>query len=210
MQPNPGPGRFIVIEGLDGAGTTTQAGLLGDRLANSRSVYVTYEPTDGPAGLQIRMVLEHRLRMDPAALAALFAADRMDHLYHRDGGGGIVPRLLGGTDVISDRYYLSSLVYQGMDVDWDWIWQIHARCIRPDRTIFVDVPVDVCLSRIAAGRGGRPDLYERRETLARVREGYLRNIDRLRQEGEAIAVVDGDAPLEEVRAAIWVEVAGLF
>jgi dTMP kinase len=206
MLPNPGPGRFIVIEGLDGAGTTTQARLLGDRLGVSRPVYVTFEPTDGPAGLQIRMVLARRLQMDSATLAALFAADRMDHLYHRDGG--IVHRLRGGTAVISDRYYLSSFVYQGMDVDSTWIGQMHAYCIRPDRTIFLDVPVAVCLERIAAGRGGKPDLFERHETLTRVREGYLENIARLRE--DQIAVVDGNAPPEQVHAAIWGEVERLF
>jgi dTMP kinase len=206
MLPNPGPGTFIVIEGLDGAGATTQVRLLHRRLSAFRTVHVTHEPSDGPAGLQIRMVLQHRTVMDRATLAALFAADRMDHLYHQDGEGGIVAHLQHGIDVITDRYYLSSLAYQSMDVDWGWIWDMHARCIRPDVTLFLDVPVDVCLQRIAAGRGGHLDLFENRQILTRVRQSYLRAIDRLADEGELIEIVDGDSPPEEVHDAIWARI----
>jgi len=210
MLPNPGPGKFIVIEGLDGAGATTQVRLLYRRLSKSREVYVTHEPSDGPAGLQIRMVLQHRVKMDPATLAALFAADRMDHLYHQDGGGGIVARLSKGIDVLSDRYYLSSLAYQGMDLDWEWIWNMHAHCIRPDATLFLDVPVEVCLERIAAGRGGHFDLFENRKALTRVRQSYLKAIDRLCQLRERIEVVDGKAPSDQVHAAIWGKLESLL
>jgi dTMP kinase len=209
MLPNPGPGRFIVFEALDGAGKTTQVHLLSRHLARSRSVYVTYEPSDGPAGLQIRLVLEHRIQMDHAALAALFAADRMDHLYHRNGDGGIVTRLLHGVDVISDRYYLSSFAYQGMALDWDWIAQMHVHCIRPDLTLFVDTPVAVCLERIARRRGGRSDLFENQDALTHVRQAYLTAIDRLAQTGENVKIVDGSAPPDQVHAAIWEHVAQL-
>jgi dTMP kinase len=209
MLPNPGPGRFIVFEALDGAGKTTQVHLLSRHLGQSRPVYVTYEPSDGPAGLQIRMVLEHRIHVDPAALAALFAADRMDHLYHHIGEGGIVARLQRGVDAISDRYYLSSFAYQGMSLDWDWIAQMHVHCIRPDLTFFVDVPVAVCLERIARRRGGRFDLFENQDALTLVRQAYLAAIDRLAQTGESVEIVDGNAPPDQVHAAIWQRVAQL-
>jgi len=209
MRPNPGPGRFTVFEALDGAGKTTQVHLLSRHLGQSRPVYVTGEPSDGPAGLQIRMVLEHRVQMDPAALAALFAADRMDHLYQPDGEGGIVARLQRGIDVISDRYYLSSFAYQGMSLDWDWIAQMHVYCIRPDVTFFVDVPVDVCLERIARRRGGRFDLFENQEALTRVRQAYLAAIDRLAQMGESVEIIDGNAPPDQVHAVIWQHIVQL-
>jgi len=210
MLHNPGPGRFIVIEGLDGAGTTTQVRLLHRRLQGVSAVHLTYEPSEGPVGLQIRMVLQNRVVVDPAVLAALFAADRMDHLYHRVREGGIVAHLERGCAVLSDRYYLSSLAYQGMTQEWGWLWHMHARAIRPDRTLFVDVPVEVCLERIAASRGGRFDLFENQEALERVRLSYLDAIDRLRQEGESIEVVAGDAPPQAVHEAIWQKVAPLF
>ena len=198
MLPNPGPGRLIAVEGLDGAGKGTQVELLHGRLG--RPVCVTYEPTGGPIGLQIRLALEHRVAVSAATLAALFAADRVDHLYHR---GGILDHLRQGIDVISDRYYLSSFAYQGMSLDWDWIWDMHARCIRPEVTFFVDVPVEVCLARIACGRGGHFDLFENREALTRARESHLAAIERLRAAGDRIEVIDGDAPPEQVHEAIW-------
>jgi dTMP kinase len=209
MQANPGPGVFVVLEGLDGAGSTTQAQLLSQRLQALGQAYLTYEPSDGPAGLQIRMVLGHRVRTDPATLAALFAADRMDHLYHQEGEGGILAHLRQGIDVVSDRYYLSSLAYQGMDLDWDWLWHMHARCIRPDITFFVDVAVDVCLERIAAGRGAHFDLFENRSALTRVRQSYLEAIARLHQAGDRVEIVRGDALPDQVHDAIWKQVEEL-
>ena len=209
MLPNPGPGRFFVVEGLDGAGTTTQVNLLYRRLRACRAVHLTREPSDGPAGLQIRMVLEKRVKVDPAVLAALFAADRMDHLYHEDGEGGIVARLARGSDVITDRYYLSSLAYQGMNQDWDWLWHMHARCVRPDVTFFVDVPVEVCLQRIARARGGNFDLFENQEALTNAHRSYMTAIDRLCQLGETIEIIPGDAPPQEVHQAIWERVEAL-
>lgn len=198
MRANPGPGRLIVLEGLDGAGTTTQIGRLrqswGERL-----VWATREPSDGPVGLQIRAVLAQRVRVDAATLAALFAADRMDHLYHRDG---MLARLQAGVDVITDRYYLSSFAYQGISLDWDWLWSLHQYCIRPDLTLFLDVPVEVCLQRMAVGRGGRPDLFENRAALTRARQNYLSAIQRLRAVGDAIEVINGDAPPDQVQAII--------
>jgi dTMP kinase len=201
MLPNPGPGRFIAVEGLDGSGKTTQVRLLGQRLGVSRPVYVTCEPTDGPIGLQIRLVLEKRVRVSATTLAALFAADRADHLYQSQAG--ILIRLERGVDVISDRYYLSSFAYQGMSLDWDWIWHIHAHCIRPEATFFVDVPVEVCLARIARGRSGHADLFENREALTRARDSHIAAIDRLRAAGDTVVVVDGDAPPDQVHEAVW-------
>jgi dTMP kinase len=210
MLPNLGPGRLIVIEGLDGAGTTTQVRMLHARLSRERSVYMTYEPSEGPVGLLIRAALEHQVRVDDATLAALFAADRMDHLYHKTGQGGIAAHLARGDHVLTDRYHLSSLAYQGMALDWEWIWDMHARCIRPDLTLFVDVPVAVCLERIAKGRGERFDLFENQGALTRARESYLGSIERLRELGETIAVVDGDAAPDEVHARIWAHVEPLL
>jgi dTMP kinase len=208
MLPNPGPGRLIAIEGLDGAGTTTQVRLLHGRLGRSAHAHVTHEPSEGPVGLVIRMVLEHRIRVDDATLAALFAADRMDHLYRAEGG--ILAHLRQGTHVLTDRYYLSSLAYQGMSLDWQWIWDLHARCVRTDITLFIDVPVDVCLARIAAGRGGHHDLFENQNALTRARERYMAAIARLQGAGETIAIVDGSASPEQVHAAIWAHVAPLI
>jgi dTMP kinase len=203
MHPNPGPGILVAFEGLDGAGTTTQVRLLAERLCHMRSVWVTHEPSDGPAGLQIRMVLAHRIKTDAATLAALFAADRLDHLYHTDGDRGMAIHLQAGTDVITDRYYVSSFAYQGMNLDWDWLWDMHAPCIRPDVCFFLDVPVDVCLQRIASGRGDHFELFENQAALTGVRQSYLAAIERLRRDGDRIEIIDGSALPDRVHEAIW-------
>jgi dTMP kinase len=201
MIDNLGPGRLIAIEGLDGSGKSTQVRLLCQRLGSTRSVHVTYEPTDGPVGVQIRMVLEHRVRVGAATLAALFAADRADHLGRTETG--ILAHLGRNTDVITDRYYLSSFAYQGMSVDWSWIEQMHAHCVRPDLTCFVDVPVEVCLARIENGRGGHTDLFENQGALTRARESHLVAIERLRAAGDRIEIVDGNAEPQVVGERIW-------
>ena len=201
MIANPGPGRLIAIEGLDGSGKSTQIRRLCQRLSKTRSVHVTYEPTDGPIGVQIRMVLEHRIHTSAATLAALFAADRADHLAHPETG--ILAHLRRDTDVITDRYYLSSFAYQGMSVDWAWIEAMHAYCIRPELICFVDVPVEVCLTRMEQGRGGQADLFENRAALTRARQSHLVAIERLRQAGDCIEIIDGNAAPQIVHERIW-------
>ena len=130
-----GRGKFIVIEGLDGSGLSTQAGLLKEFLEKEDvAVYLTKEPTAGPVGALIRLALGRRLSFsqstpdNDAIIALLFAADRMDHLAI-----DIVPKLDAGVHVICDRYYLSTFAYQSRSVDLQWLRALHARCIKPDR-----------------------------------------------------------------------------
>jgi dTMP kinase len=207
MRGNPGPGRFIVVEGLDGAGTTTQAHLLGDRLSVLGHVWVTQEPTDRPAGLVIRRILAGDLTTDPRALALLFAADRLDHVFRV--GEGIAVRLRRGEHVVCDRYYLSSLGYQTLDASYSWVHRVNSQALRPDLTVFLDVPVGLCLERIGVRQGEHKDLFEREEALERVRESYFAAIRRL-TDRELIHIVDGCGPIEEVSARIWCRVQALF
>ena len=194
---NEGPGLFIVIEGLDGAGTTTQARLLHAWLSKATgAAYLTQEPSQGPAGAQIRSILTGRLKADPKTLALLFAADRLDHLYYTKNG--FAHRLSNGCHVVCDRYYLSSLAYQSIDTDLRWIYQLNSRCIRPDLTLFLEVPVETCMQRITGSRGFHYELYENPEKLSRVNEHYKVGIEYLRKEGENIHIVKGDLPLEIV------------
>lgn len=202
-------GRFIVIEGLDGAGTTTQANLLKQSVAKrGLPVHLTWEPTAGPIGSILRLILAGRVVNLPrsgvasppgeAILALLFAADRLDHLDNDIG-----PRLIEGTHVVCDRYYLSSLAYQtlGDGLAIEWVRQLNARCMRPDLTIFVDTAPDECLRRIHA-QGRHLELYEELNKLEKVRQNYLRIVDILSREGENIRVVDGEQPVDEVAGHI--------
>ena len=206
MRPNPGPGKFIVLEGLDGAGTTTQARLLGEHLAAYGPVWVTWEPSERPAGSLIRRILAGEILTDARALALLFAADRLDHLY---GPEGILEHLRGGTNVVCDRYYISSLAYQTLDAPFSWVYRINSRALRPDITIFLEVSVAECLARIGSRQGAHKDLFEREEALRRVRDSYYRAMEFLRAR-ERIQVVDGHPSIAEVAAAVWAHVFGLI
>jgi len=182
-------GRLIVFEGIDGSGLSTQAARLHRYLCESLHLpaYLTKEPTDGPAGAQVRLKLRGRLAMDEPTLALFFAADRLDHL-----ATDVLPRLEAGFQVISDRYYLSSLAYQSLDLEMGWLRAINARCRRPDLTIFLDVPVDICMARLQAQRW-RLELYEATDKLERVRRNYLRLIPKLEREGENVVLIAGAA-----------------
>jgi dTMP kinase len=212
MKLNPGPGKLIVLEGLDGAGTTSQAKALERWLRDEKgvAVHITREPSDGPVGVQIRAVLGHRLTLDPRTLAALFAADRLDHLYY---AGGVQDRLLGGEWVLMDRYYLSSYAYQSLQLDASglrWLRDMHKPCLLPDVTFFLDVPVEVCLERIVTNRGARFELFEKRDVLEQVNARYRAAVTELQDEGERIEVIDGMLPLTLVTETLKGRMASLF
>ncbi|MFW5768677.1 MAG: dTMP kinase, partial [Spirochaetota bacterium] len=116
--------RFIVLEGLDGSGTTTQAGLLKEKFdAAGLTGWITCEPSDGFIGKSIRKVLKKEVSLDPRSLALLFAADRNEHLY---GEKGIVDRLTRVDYVVSDRYVFSSLAYQSGYSGFEYVARINA------------------------------------------------------------------------------------
>ncbi len=222
-------GRFIVLEGTDGSGLTTQAARLRDRLrAAGRSAYGTKEPSEGPVGATIRLALAHRLGypphtehragadssatpMQPLAddlLALLYAADRLDHVRHE-----IAPRLARGIDVVCDRYRLSSLAYQALGADEAWLITLNSKAPRPDLTIFLDVPPAVCRARMAE-RGGTVELYEQEHKIARIRANYLRLLAAAQAAGEPVVTVDGQRDPETVATAVWaacqVGLSGLY
>jgi len=204
-------GRFIVLEGLDGAGTTTQARLLGERLrAGGRAVHVTAEPSGGPAGALLRQILTGRVAgpggapVDPGAVALLFAADRLDHV-----AAEVEPRLAAGSDVVSDRYVLSSLAYQAVTTgDPAWVAAINRRAPAPDLTVFLRVRPTLALGRRRRAET-TPELYERAALQRRVAATYERALARLRRAGERVAVLDGERPVDEVAAAVAALVATL-
>lgn len=194
-------GRFIAIEGLDGAGISTQARRLAGRLDLAGvNYYCTREPTDGPVGSQIRLALTGRLHVDPTTLALMFAADRSDHLHH-----AVAPRLEAGVNVVTERQVLSSLAYQGAQLgDRAWVRAINRENLRflpPDLTVFLDVPPQTALDRIDAGRHAR-ELYERADTLAATRAAFLEAMDELRAEGHRFEVLDAAQPIDALEQQI--------
>ena len=199
-------GRFVVIEGLDGAGSTTQVALTVARArALGMEVVSTREPTEGPVGRVIRQTLRGEEGAPVAAtLPWMFAADRADHLARI-----VEPALGRGTVVISDRYYHSSLAYQSLTLPLDEVYSFNRRFRIPDLTIFLDVSVDVAMDRIEK-RGQALEIFEQRSHLEKVAWAYERVLELLRDQGEPIAVVDADQGIDEVDTAIWAKVGPLL
>lgn len=197
-------GRFIVFEGLDGAGTSTQIELLAAHLrSRGMDAAVTREPTDGAAGRLIRQVLRKELDLDAAALALLFAADRIDHL---ESPTGVKAGLEAGHWLLSDRYVLSSVAYQAADgLDPDWVVTINRHAIAPDLTIFIEADPEVCMQRIAV-RGARLERFETLDRLRQVDARFRAHLNRPELTGTLIRV-DGNGSIEDVAASIEEKVA---
>ena len=185
----PNRGRFIVFEGIDGAGKTTQIELLTRSLqASGRRVYRTAEPTESVSGGLLRDALAGISKRTPSEMAALFVLDRIFH--NTNPVNGIEAMLAQGIDVICDRYYYSSLAYQGCETDEAWVRSMNLDCPdirRPDICIFLDLTPEESLARIGRGRV-TTEIYETEERLTRVRNQFFRVLDSLK-DTENICVV---------------------
>jgi dTMP kinase len=202
------PGKFIVFEGLDGSGTSTQVRKLCEYLdGRDVPVEVTREPTRGPLGAVIRLAIEGRVELDPAALALAFAADRVDHLENRRTG--VLERLRRGRWIVSDRYVLSSLAYQGAELsDLEWVSTINRGAVAPDLTVFLDTPPEVCIERIAA-RSSLEELFHDRDKLERIAEVYRAALAQDAFTG-SLVVVDGTLDPDAVFRSFEPQVAALL
>lgn len=198
-------GRFVVIEGLDGAGTTTQVARLAARLRGAdQAVVQTFEPTDGPIGRIARSVLRQEAGAPTrAALPWIFAADRADHLTRT-----VEPALLEGAWVVSDRYYHSSLAYQSLERPLEEVDALNRAFRAPDLTVFLTLDVDTCLDRIS-NRGGTREIYEVRDQLERIAGAYEKVNELLRGRGEAIVDIDASLSIDDVHDAVWRSIAEL-
>jgi dTMP kinase len=208
-------GRFVVIEGIDGSGTTTQSKRLAQRLTKEgKLARVTAEPSDGPIGGLIRQILNGRIvganNLAPgwSTMALLFAADRMDHVEAE-----IAPFLQQGGIVISDRYDASSLAYQsvmsgrgGADaVEWIRVLNRYAR--RPDLTIVLDVPPQLAATR-RTERGEAAQLYEQNELQIALAAFYKDLAKHL--PNDRVLVIDGSKGIDEVADALYRAYTGAF
>ncbi|MCL2518515.1 MAG: dTMP kinase, partial [Oscillospiraceae bacterium] len=185
-------GKFIVFEGIDGSGKTTQ-------LQNAKEWWesagcncmVTREPSDGEAGKLIRQYLAGKLTgADSHYLAALFAADRLDHILKQNG----MLEFLNANPknvILCDRYYLSNYAYQSVDVDLDWLIAVNsvsAQICKPDCHIYIDVTPETAFERIKTR--GNTELFEKYERLKSTAENYLKTIEKLPEEN--IIIINGE------------------
>lgn len=209
-------GLFIVLEGIDGVGTTTHTRRLAEGLrARGLPVHTSREPSDGPIGVQIRQILTGRLVVPGlhgsrppswTTMALLFAADRMDHLE-----SSIVPNLMDGVTVLSDRYYHSSVAYQSITAGGDltateWVKELNRHARRPDLTIVLDVPDEVSAKRRGSRQAAR-EMFDDLELQTRL-AAFYREIDS-HFPGERIVHVSADGPVEEVAENVMMHVRRL-
>ncbi len=203
-------GIFIAFEGIDGSGKSTQIQLLMKKIEEKKvRCYQTCEPSSGPIGSLTRQILTGRIQTDNRVIAAMFAADRLDHLLNEVDG--IVKKIEDGIHVITDRYYFSSYAYHSVDVPMDWVIKTNeesAKVLRPDLTVFVDISAKEAMERITRNRFHK-ELFEKESRLRKVRENYLKAFELMKEE-EKILIVDGTKTPEEIAEVIWKEVEGLL
>lgn len=205
-------GKFIVIEGIDGAGTTTQAGLLVQRIKETgKKAIQTFEPSDGPVGSMLRQVLKKRMFLGIEELALLFSADRIDHLETV-----IKPSLQEGIHVICDRYSPSTYSYQGISLTDtthsykdNWIRTVDGRALKPDVIIYLDLPVEVSLKRIE-DRGSK-DIFENEAFLTKVVSRYRQYMQIEIERGDTeIVTIDGNLDAKTISDKIWTHLNHYF
>lgn len=205
-------GKFIVIEGLDGTGKTTQLHLIAEKLRRlGHAVYTTAEPTTGSIGKLIRNILAGREECSQWALADLFTADRIVH--NTDSENGIASHIARGETVLCDRYYYSTFAYQGTDTDIDRAIRSHFTCPeikKPDMCVFLTVTPEKCIERITAGRPSDAlEIFETAEKLTAVAERYSNVFSRLGND-ESIVTVDASGTVDEVSSLIMNKILPLF
>lgn len=194
---------FIVFEGLDGSGTSTQAALLEKRLIQEgHPCHLTSEPSTGPVGQMIRQAFKGRLRFSQAPdrfdqqMAHLFSADRFDHLYNE--WDGVVPMLARGMTVISTRYFFSSYAYHcTREEDWALIERLNRDFPNPDLLVYLRNPVAESVRRLRAR--ATLDSYETPDKLSQVSLNYDRILDGY--PGRKV-VIDATRPPQDIHEAV--------
>lgn len=190
---------FYVLEGADGAGTTTQLNLLTSKLRNiGISCFATQEPTTLETGKFIRKILSGEIKANQSTIAYLFGADRDNHLYSTENG--IIAHLNNGEIVVSDRYFFSSLAYQSIGYSYEQVERINSAFPYPEVVIYIDTPVEQCIQRIES-RGNSTEIYEKRDFLNKLNLGYAKALSNL-PSGCSLLRIDGNLKIDDISETI--------
>ena len=195
---------FVVFEGIDGAGTSTQMRLLAER-DSGKKIAFTAEPTERPTGKFLRQILAGKEKVAPQTAAYLFAADRAEHLW---GQGGIIDQTKNGLTVVSDRYLFSNLAYQGVTCGEDLPKTLNSPFPLPQLLFFFDISAQKSLERVEK-RGEAKEIYENEKFLNDTASRYRAIIDRykkLENSGMRIVELDATLPKEKISDLIWKEI----
>lgn len=203
-------GIFLAFEGIDGSGKSTQMYRLSKRLKSKGfTVYETFEPTDSPIGSLIHQIMTGRITANHETIAALFVADRIDHILNDNNG--ILSKIDQGVIVLSDRYYFSSYAYHSPHIDMDWVIDANSICssiLKPDINIFIDVSPENCIKRLQQERI-HLELYENISSMKKVRDYYFKSFEKLKEE-EKIEIIKGEGSPDTIEESIWKSVQYLF
>ncbi|MFN3528036.1 MAG: dTMP kinase [Candidatus Altarchaeaceae archaeon] len=189
--------KFIVLEGIDGSGLSTQSRLIAEYLTKKgKKVLLTKEPTNGEIGKIIRKILNKEIYTDEVTLSLLFAADRMDHISKIN---------FNDYDyVISDRYYFSNFAYQlSKKIDLNFLININKFAPKPDVVIFLDVNPEICLKRIkerANKNSKHIEIYENIEKLKEIRKNFFEIFEKFKD--IKILKINGEEKIENVNKEI--------
>ena len=197
---------FIVFEGIDGSGTTTQLNLLAQTLLQKQIPHwATFEPTRGTVGRLIHDALEGSTRLAPETLALLFAADRYEHVFH--DVENIKKNITAKKLVISDRYLFSSLAYQSIECDWLFITAINALFPLPECVFFLDTPLELCSQR----RKGRTQthIFETDDYQEKVIRQYEKVFSHFAGTAMRIIRLDGSKDKQVILEDVWKIVSAL-
>ena len=191
---------FAVLEGGDGSGTSTQLSMLTERFNTLKkpAFFPTFEPTESQIGQIIRRGLKGEIPLKPETICLLFAADRNEHLF---GDDGILAHTKRGCLAVSDRYALSSLVYQGIECGDELPQFINSRFPAPELTIFLDIEPETAISRMKSR--GSLDIYERLDFQKKVREKYMSVLEAYHAAGAKALIIDASKNAREVAEEIW-------
>jgi dTMP kinase len=191
---------FVVFEGCDGSGTTTQLSRLKDYFSTHNGLpplWTTSEPSSGEIGRLIRRFLKGEVRCCPETLARLFAADRCEHLFGEDG---IIAHCGRGEVVVSDRYAPSSLVYQGIQCGDALPRQLNEDFPCPQMLLFFDIDSETAEARIAE-RPNR-EIFEYLAFQKKARQKYLSVLEHYRERGCIVTIIDASKTVEDIFSQI--------
>lgn len=192
---------FIVFEGIDGAGTTTQIKRLAKRIGK-QNVFVTSEPTENETGKFLRRMLKGEFKVNEKTAAYLFAADRCEHIF---GEKGIVWQTENGKKVLSDRYFFSSLAYQSVSCGKELPELLNSVFPLPEYLFYFKIDPEVSLARVES-RGQSKEIYEKLDFQKKTAAIYDQIMNEYKGEkgrGMKLIEIDAEKSIEEIENDIF-------
>lgn len=201
---------FIVFEGIDGSGKTTQIIKLYQKLIKKRlMVHLTAEPTNNFIGKIIKKIFLGKKKVDQHTFTALFLADRLEHILNPKYG--ILNLLKLNISVLCDRYYFSSYAYHSLYVESNWVIKCNEKCqqlLEPSLIVFFDVSIEESIKRIN-NRKKNIDYYETYDNLNKIRENYFFFLKKLKNKNK-ILFIDANLNKEEVFMNLWIKISNFL